>query len=699
MFMSKAFRVAPILSSDGSVLYLAGANTELYCIDATSGDVLWSSNAELRSSILAEPRLMELYDDPKVFVIEAMNGKVRQHNALTGALDWEFGCLEVSGIPCNDAVEAEFSVAPSGNVIFYGDIFGKIVALEVAAFDTNGPTVTETVPPTTPQEEEEKKEEEKEEEEEEQEVIEEAKNTHRPTPRPTPALLDGGAVVWGKESDSETESTETESTEIALDSQTETEYETSASTAGGDDAVDSFFSNEIMIILVAVCGGLAFAIIVLLVAQKMRTQKQFMAAKDESEGTVEDGKKWTNAMDEYEEECRRDEEETLREIVAVAPKTPGKPGKKKSPNNKKKFSPLTPATLASIEESPAECELSLVSDVTPKDLEKSFEKLLDEKKEDDGSTSMPVLPAPQAAESPIETNDDNNSNVESTGPPDLSCVEVVVSPPTQIPQQPSPADNKRPVSPDYTANDVMSLDGSLYLDDDSLYQARVEVASLSQFSMASSRDTEMDTPNPMDEGQTRFEPASIGITGAHYLQPPSRASPVLSPQVANYLHRNASPLSHDSATTPEGHVRPIQTSPLSTSPVTPPSNGNSPEETGSGRFVARAGQSVRQQGSGNQRGRSRETSPPIDPDETINNNRVEAPPLPPLQTEAEPEDAWSSFLSELAKAEREFFNPSFGKKKKQERATSPPPPPPPDSPPDSPAPDPPAASRDRRRHQ
>lgn len=101
--------VAPILSSDESVVYQVGASTQMYCIDAKKGDILWSSDGALRGTIMAEPRLVEhIAEKPKVYVIEGMKGKVRQHNALTGDIDWSYDCQAVSGIACNDAVEAEF---------------------------------------------------------------------------------------------------------------------------------------------------------------------------------------------------------------------------------------------------------------------------------------------------------------------------------------------------------------------------------------------------------------------------------------------------------------------------------------------------------------------------------------------------------------------------------------------------------------
>lgn len=103
-----ALVVAPILSNDQTLLYQAGVSSELYCIDAETGDILWIADGAFRSSILTEPRLVELLEETKLFVIEGMKGKVRQHDAQTGVVDWAFDCQAVSDIPCNDAVEADF---------------------------------------------------------------------------------------------------------------------------------------------------------------------------------------------------------------------------------------------------------------------------------------------------------------------------------------------------------------------------------------------------------------------------------------------------------------------------------------------------------------------------------------------------------------------------------------------------------------
>lgn len=775
--------VSPILSSDETLLYQVGASTKVYCIDTQRGDILWNSDGAawgMQGSIMAEPRLVERrQDQPKVYVIEGLKGRVRQHDALTGAIDWAIDCYTVSGIPCHDAVEADFSVSPEGTMLYYGDVFGKIVALEIADFTTPAPTklptqkpvaiVAEvskpkpepqpeptpkpTTPPTTAP------------------VAEPVKRTPSPTispamvvpvtapvlpPVPVPNIdtvafneeQETGWPTLGYNDDDASRPVVEPNviTVVDVDGQEQNDSPNSELTASAaidsDEGDTSFFSNEIMIILVAVCGGLAMAIVALLVAQKARTMKsnnnnntkkpmEHMLVSPE-----DDGKDWNNAQDEYEEECRRDEEETLREIVGSTPTKAPKRGSKKQ---QKRMSPMTPSTLASIEESPAENELSFVSDATPeaatpkKNLAKSFDASLPAEaglevtlnearaQKDD---KIPLGSTPKGTESNSNlritrlgsgvsnsnegsshlgsgSGQNNNNNVqldndgfplldnrgtpkvETQAPPELSSVEVI--PKTAKPAQQqvrrtmSPGPSAYPPADTAAANDIMSVDGSLYLDDDSKF----DVASLAQYSVASTTDgasAELGVHYPGDGSSIRYEAAS---PGDQYMMPPRIASPLvarsISPEVADYLKRSQSAMAPNPMTPKGTFISKDMSSPVSTSPMTPPSGENAKE--------VRKGQSVRPGGSS----RSRESS---------TRGRSPPPPQPPVKDEAsEPEDAWSSFLSELANAEKEFFNPSFNKKKTnkgQERAQSPPPPPPPDEPhpadpsaPPPPPPDPP----------
>lgn len=754
---SQPLLVAPILSSDETVLYQAGASTEVYCIDAKTGDILWKQDGVFRSVIMAEPRLVERSsEEPKLFVIEGMKGKVRQHDALTGDVDWSFDCKDVSGGSCDDAVEADFSVSSNGNMVYYGDIFGKIVALEIAEFSdatvapTDAPTKEGTVTPT------------KDETSSpttitliETTIVEDT--TDSPTVAP-PDLVVPDLVVPVPEETTEPPQdvefvSETGSGTVVIPTPTDpstTELEASSQVNNEQqEDSESFFDNQMMIILIGVCGGLAIAIISIMLAQRYRSGKPTESAKDDAELVLDEGntKGWANGghdggQGDYEEECRRDEEETLREIVGV-PTTPVKDGlAKQASKNKKESSPgaaTTPATLASIEESPTECEVSFVSDNSPtgtptrKNLDVAFVSASLPVNKDE-ARKLALLGTTSTAQElldeeipEIETVASLSMCSNNSAAQDLHTVEVVASSGASVRSQASMA--RRTMSPatvpeydEYmsNANDLMSVDGSLYLDDDSLFQGRAEVGSLSQYSVASStRDENSEVASrhsTMENGDMQFISANGAAPGAQYMQPPRKlSSPLLksnlSPEVAEYLRKNQSispnPMSPEYID-PSGATSP-------TSPISPLSDaGKSPQSNDAGRELAHAGSSVRRGGPGiTRRSSSCEELPETDAQATsTSSSRSDSPPpQPPVETAeaAEPEDAWNSFLSELARAERDFFNPSFGGKKKTkenaqpERSQSPPPPPPPGSPdeqtpPPPPPPDPPV-SKGRRRRQ
>jgi hypothetical protein len=621
------------------------------------------------------------------------------------------------------------SVAPSGNTLYYGDIFGKIVALDIAAFESTAVPAVAVLPETAPPVP--------------LEVV--TVKTDAPTSRPTlattpkPAPLVTTTVIESESTGPDKTSTPTwgpleaswptrspilqqstipfangdtaapngvgsEDLEVNDTGEKDTVISTSAAVDAEEKSNDSFFSNDVMIILVAVCGGLALAIIVLLFTQRIRSCKRSNQKSNRNHEPIagdEDGKDWHNAQDEYEEACRKNEEDTIREIVSLAPQTPSKKAKspKKSSKKQKKPSPVTPSTLASIEESPAECEVSFVGDASPKNLEKSFDASLIEAKNNSHAASLTEapLPAKSVVYSMIEPV---NRTVEATSEPtELLSVEVVAK--KDVGKPPKPAGRvKSPEIPTESSDyaDIMSVDGSLYLDDDSFLQgSKVEVVSLSQFSAASSRDGSSGIGTSYSvEGQLRYEAADSSNSEEPFMQAPRVSSPLLrplSPAVADYIRRNQSPLA-PSPTTPGGFLQAERTETMSPSPVTPPSEGgDSPaqeRESALEKHSLRAGQSVRPGGSEERSSRSRKR---VSDTRASDPSRCRSPSIPRPPVEAgphdEPEDAWNSFLSELAKAEREFFNPSFSSKgnknNNKERPQSPPPPPPPDSPPPSPS--------------
>jgi hypothetical protein len=138
----------PVLDSFGTVLIVAGVDNDLYAIEPDSGRDFWSNMG--RSQIVARPQIWETDELSVLYVIESLDGRIRQFDLFSGERFWGFSCADISGDGfaadefCQDAVEAEFAIAPSGNVIYYGDVFGRITCLEVAAFETEAPTSSPT---------------------------------------------------------------------------------------------------------------------------------------------------------------------------------------------------------------------------------------------------------------------------------------------------------------------------------------------------------------------------------------------------------------------------------------------------------------------------------------------------------------------------------------------------------------------------
>jgi len=153
-------RTAPLynratLSPDEQYLYVASASTSFFCLDANTGNVIWKTDEDDDKSIyLTEAKVS--YDNTKVYTIKHNDGTVTQHDAVTGDDEWTVDCTEFSDDRyCQDSVEAEFSISPDGSTLYYGDIFGKIVALtigktpEPTPLPSSMPTIS-TIPTSTP---------------------------------------------------------------------------------------------------------------------------------------------------------------------------------------------------------------------------------------------------------------------------------------------------------------------------------------------------------------------------------------------------------------------------------------------------------------------------------------------------------------------------------------------------------------------
>jgi outer membrane protein assembly factor BamB len=108
LFTKTAFLTTPEISPDGSLLYLAGASRNLHCLQTDNGRESWTVPVE--SAILNRPTLFTSEEgEDVIYIIESMDGRVRQFNSGNGGENWQFNCEDATGIEsCQNAVEAEF---------------------------------------------------------------------------------------------------------------------------------------------------------------------------------------------------------------------------------------------------------------------------------------------------------------------------------------------------------------------------------------------------------------------------------------------------------------------------------------------------------------------------------------------------------------------------------------------------------------
>jgi hypothetical protein len=135
------------MDSEGQFLCFSGVNNDLYCLNSDNGQEAWRGFGF--SQIVARPHIFEREDDWQkvVYAIESLNGRVHQFDFYSGRRFWDYSCTDFSDASCQDAVEADFAITPGGNAIYYGDIYGRINALEVATFETETPTAAPSSAP------------------------------------------------------------------------------------------------------------------------------------------------------------------------------------------------------------------------------------------------------------------------------------------------------------------------------------------------------------------------------------------------------------------------------------------------------------------------------------------------------------------------------------------------------------------------
>lgn len=84
-----------------------------------------------------------------VHLIEALTGRVQQYSGANGNLLWETSCSIISGTDqCDSSVEADFSITSTRNTLYYALTNGTVVALAIAEFTTEAPTPIPTDPTT-----------------------------------------------------------------------------------------------------------------------------------------------------------------------------------------------------------------------------------------------------------------------------------------------------------------------------------------------------------------------------------------------------------------------------------------------------------------------------------------------------------------------------------------------------------------------
>lgn len=137
-----------MLSDDEAFLYIASAGREIVSLETAEERVAWSIS--LRSPALARP----VYhapgqETPVLYFMESRGGSLVQIDAETGAQNWIRNCGQQQ---CPN-VEADYSISASNNMVYYGDVTGKLVGMRMAAFATPEPLPVQTSAPvatTTP---------------------------------------------------------------------------------------------------------------------------------------------------------------------------------------------------------------------------------------------------------------------------------------------------------------------------------------------------------------------------------------------------------------------------------------------------------------------------------------------------------------------------------------------------------------------
>ena len=126
-------------------MYVGSATTTFAKI-SKAGTITWE--VPIGSVTLGQPAVS--YDNRRVYFIEAKEGTVAAHDTRTGQRMWSIGCQDyLPDENCQSSiVEGEFSLSSNGQMIYFGNRMGQVVALRVGNPPTEPPTPRPTPKPT-----------------------------------------------------------------------------------------------------------------------------------------------------------------------------------------------------------------------------------------------------------------------------------------------------------------------------------------------------------------------------------------------------------------------------------------------------------------------------------------------------------------------------------------------------------------------
>eukprot|EP00934_Nitzschia_sp_Nitz4_P000478 Nitzschia sp. Nitz4//scaffold8_size234185//216945//219072//NITZ4_001303-RA/size234185-processed-gene-0.409-mRNA-1//-1//CDS//3329559944//478//frame0 len=133
-------RNTPTLSFDETRLFAtADSSKAFHCLNAATGESKWNFRGE--SEIYPVARVSP--DNEYVYFIHSIDGRVYSRSQETGAGGWLVSC-DTYEEDCANAVYADFVLSTTGQFLYYGDLRGRIIALEVGTLVAKDSDATET---------------------------------------------------------------------------------------------------------------------------------------------------------------------------------------------------------------------------------------------------------------------------------------------------------------------------------------------------------------------------------------------------------------------------------------------------------------------------------------------------------------------------------------------------------------------------